>query len=206
MELIPIIESLRHKRSVFHSEADFQFALAWEIQQSNSDTEIRLEYPPKDEPNKYIDILVRHEEFVFPIELKYKTKNLSVLVDGEQFTLKNHGVQDLGAYDFVKDICRSESFATHLDGFKCGYVIWLTNDPYYWNAPKNPNAGYAEFSIHDGATKAGVMKWGSNLSLGTIKGREQELMLKSEYLISWNEYSDLGTKSGSFKYALIRTT
>ena len=31
MELLPVIESLRRKRSLFYSEADFQFALAWEI-------------------------------------------------------------------------------------------------------------------------------------------------------------------------------
>lgn len=63
MELLPIIELLRQKRSLSYSEADFQFSLAWEIQLSYPNTEIRLEYPPANEPNKYIDILVHNSSF-----------------------------------------------------------------------------------------------------------------------------------------------
>lgn len=204
MELLPVIELLRQKRSLFHSEADFQFALAWEIQHSYPTAEIRIEYPTASEPNKYIDILVYNKGCAYPIELKYKTKKLSALVGGEQYNLKNHGAQDLGAYDFVKDICRVETFATHLGGFKCGYVLWLTNDQYYWNAPNNPNAGYAAFSVHHGANKTGNMSWGSHLSAGTIKGREKELQLRNEYDIIWNDYSDLNVKNSAFKYAMMR--
>lgn len=204
MELLPVIELLRQKRSLFHSEADFQFALAWEIQLLYPTAEIRIEYPPASESNKYIDILVFNKGFVYPIELKYKTKKLSAFAGSDQYNLKNHGAQDLGAYDFVKDICRVELFATHLDGFKYGYVLWLTNDQYYWNAPNNPNAGYADFSVHHGAKKSGTMSWGSHLSAGTIKGREKELHLGNEYDIVWNNYSDLDVKSGVFKYALMR--
>lgn len=203
INLLQVIKSLRQKRSVFHSEADFQFALSWEIKCSYPTAEIRLEYPPAGEPNKYIDILVCIDGLTFPIELKYKTKILSAIVDGEQYNLKNHGAQDIGSYDFVKDICRVESFATHLNRFKCGFVLWITNDPYYWNAPNNSNAGYAAFSVHHGARKTGTMSWGSHLSSGTIKGREQDLVLRSEYEITWNDYSDLGIRSGLFKYALM---
>jgi hypothetical protein len=200
-----IIETLRRKRTVFHSEADFQFALAWEIQRKYPEAEIRLEYPPMGDPNKYIDILVRKDKCSFPIELKYKTKKLHISFDNEQYNLKNHGAQDLGCYDFVKDICRIESFSTHLDGFKCGYALWLTNDQKYWNAPNNLNAGYVAFSVHHGAKKTGLMKWANHLSSGTIKGREEALSLHEEYEIVWKNYSDLG-KNGAFKYALIPIT
>lgn len=203
MYLVPIIEALRKKRKVFHSEADFQFALAWEIQRAYPNAEIRLEYPPRNEPNRYIDILVSIQGYVYPIELKYKTKKMSADVDSEQFNLKNHGAQDIGAYDFVKDICRVESFASHLDGFKCGYVIWLTNDPYYWRAPRNSNAGYVEFSVHHGARKSGTMNWGSSVGVGTTKGRENALLLRNEYEIAWWEYSDVGIENGAFRYALL---
>lgn len=204
MDLLPIIETLRLKRPLFHSEADFQFALAWEIQKELPTAAIRLEYPPESEPNKYIDILVRNNGCSYPIELKYKTKKLSATMGGEQFLLKNHGAQDIGAYDFIKGICRVESFANNLDGFKCGFVLWITNDPYYWNAPNNANAGYAAFSVHHGAKKSGAMSWGSHLGTGTIKGREKELILSGEHEIVWNNYSDLGVKPGLFKYALMR--
>lgn len=204
MDMLPIIESLRRCRQLFHSEADFQFALAWEIQRLCPNADIRLEYPPAHEPNKYIDILVRRDGFTYPVELKYKTRKLSVINDGEQFHLKDHGAQDLGAYDFIKDICRVEAFADHLGGFRCGFVIWLTNDPSYWKAPNAPSAGYAQFSVHDGAVKSGAMHWGSNLSAGTVREREEALRLRSEYRIDWKGYSDLGVPSGVFKYALLR--
>jgi hypothetical protein len=74
----------------------------------------------------------------------------------------------------------------------------------FWKAPTNPNAGHAAFSVHDGAKKTGNMSWGAHLSTGTIKGREKELQLKDEYGISWNDYSNLNTKSGVFKYSLIQ--
>ena len=53
--------------------------------------EIGLEYPLVGEPNKHIDILVRVEGLSFIIEIKYKTKKLSALIEGEQYNLKNHG-------------------------------------------------------------------------------------------------------------------
>ena len=136
--------------------------------------------------------------------MKYKTKKLSAVVNGEEYHLKNHGAQDNGVYDFVKDLCRIEFFAPHLDGFKCGYALWLTNENYYWKAPTNPNAGHAAFSVHDGAKKTGIMSWGAHLSSGTIKGREKELQLMNEYCIGWNDYSNLEVDGGAFKYALIQ--
>lgn len=204
MDLLKVIESLRVKRPIFHSEADFQFALAWEIQLFFPSVHIRLEYPPKNEPNKYIDIIVRDGENVYPIELKYPTKKYSIFSHGEQFNLKDHGAQDLGKYDFIKDICRVESFSLHMEGFVHGYVLWLTNDPSYWTPPKRENVGYAAFSVHHGVKKAGSMAWGPNLGIGTIKGREAELLLKNEYDVQWINYSDLGGKSGLFKFSLLK--
>jgi len=95
MDLFPIIKYLS-KRPIFHSEADFQFSLAWDIQRAYPTADIRLEYPPENEPNRYIDILVRNKEYSYPIELKYKTKKLSATIGDEQFHLKDHSAQDLG--------------------------------------------------------------------------------------------------------------
>lgn len=204
MDLLPIIDALRQKRSIFYSEADFKFALAGQIQKEYPAADIRLEYPPKNSPNQYIDILVGYNGFVYPIELKYKTKKISVSVENELFRLKDQGAQDLGVYDCMKDICRIESFAGNLDSFQHGYILWLTNDPYYWTAPRNTNAGYVDFSIHQGAVKSGIMKWGNHLSAGTTKDREKELVLKGKYEIEWKNYSDLNVKHGIFKYAQIQ--
>ena len=203
LDLSYILQILSQKRPIFHSEADFQFALAWEIKQALPDCQIRLEFPPPSDPSKSIDILVRYGEFVYPIELKYKSTLLSITSSAESFILKNHGAQDLGCYDFLKDLCRVESLACSLDNFKAGFAIWLTNDPFYWQEPRNPSVGYAEFSVHDDAVKSGVMRWAQHLGSGTIKNREEALVLNGEYKIKWSTYSDLDVPNGLFKYVLL---
>lgn len=203
MDIISIIDALRAKRVVFHSEADFQFALAWEIQTQYPDATIRLEYPPPDDPTKYIDILVRLGGDVYPIELKYKTKLFRSVVGGEPYYLKNHGAQDIGKYDFVKDIYRIEAFRKHIAGYREGYAIWLTNDPYYWNMPKNDTAGYSAFSVHNSAVKEGAMSWGTSMNAGSTKGREKPLVLSGSYRIGWHDYSRVNAKNGVFMYAVV---
>lgn len=203
MDLSTAVESLRVKRPIFHREADFQFALAWEIKSTFPACEVRLEYSPVHDPYKYIDILVYHQGKAYPIELKYPTKKYSSVVHGEHFSLKNHGAQDLGKYDFVKDLCRIESFASSLANFKCGYVIWLTNDPSYWTPPKHEHVGYAAFSVHHGSKLSGNRAWGEQMGAGTIKGRESVLSIQSEHQIEWQDYSDLGDRSGKFRYVLL---
>lgn len=206
MDITAIIETLRGKRTVFHSEADFQFALAWEIQLHYPDAAVRLEYPPPDDPMKYIDLLVRLDDNVYPIELKYKTTLFHAVVGCEPYFLKNHGAQDVGKYDFVKDICRIEAFRSHIAGYREGYAIWLTNDPYYWNAPKNDTAGYAAFSVHSGLVKEGSMAWGASMNEGSIKGREKPLFLSGNYRINWHDYSRVEAKNGVFMYAVVPVT
>ncbi len=203
MDIHAIIEVLRNKRPVFHSEADFQFALAWEIQLRYPTASVRLEYPPEGDPNKYIDIIVQFEGYIYPIELKYKTKQFHAIAGGESFHLKNHGAQDLGKYDYVKDICRIETFSDHIIGYKQGYAIWLTNDPYYWNEPRSSDAGYTQFSVHHGVIKEGELSWGKNMGIGSIHGREKPLTLVNKYTISWYDYSMLNAANGKFMYALI---
>jgi hypothetical protein len=39
------VESLRDKRPVFYNEADFQHALAWELQLADPAADLRLEIP-----------------------------------------------------------------------------------------------------------------------------------------------------------------
>lgn len=90
--IIKAIDSIKEKRKVFHSEADFQFALAWEIKRLYLEVDVRLEYAYKVEDKIYhIDILVMIEGKFIPIELKYKTLKKSLIVDDEEFTLRNHG-------------------------------------------------------------------------------------------------------------------
>ena len=85
-----VIKNLSEKRKIFHSEADFQFAFAWELQKELPQAEIRLEYCPAFAKDMHIDIFVMEDGATYPIELKYKSKLFDDVVDGEYFHLKNH--------------------------------------------------------------------------------------------------------------------
>ena len=104
--------SLSKKRPLFHSEADFQFALAWEIQLAYPQANVRFEYAPKDFSNMHIDIVVFIDQHIIPIELKYKTAKLNAIYNSEMYNLKSHGAQDCGKYDCLKDLQRIEKFGT----------------------------------------------------------------------------------------------
>lgn len=198
-----VMDELKKERKIFHSEADFQFSLAWKIKEIYPTCSIRLEYCLSLEKKIYIDVVVKYNDKVYPIELKYKSKKVLVLDNGEQFNLKNHGAQDLGKYDFVKDIKRIEDFSLVFPDFDKGFVIWLTNDKNYWQAPKTTNHFYSQFSVHDGNVKRGNLMWIGNPGLGTIKGRESGIDLKGEYRIVWKPYSSFDVNKTEFKYSLI---
>src|SRR4051794_15512417 len=98
-----VLGSLAWYRPVFHSEADFQFAFAWEAKTLHPGLEVRLETHP--EPNVRLDL-----ELFDPgsrrgvaVELKYMTRLWTGQHGDESFALRNHGAADLRAYDVVKD-------------------------------------------------------------------------------------------------------
>ena len=72
-----LLLSLATERRLFWSEADFQFAFAWKIQQKYPNAKIRLERRQENtNSNKpaYVDIWVELNNKIYPIELKYKTR------------------------------------------------------------------------------------------------------------------------------------
>lgn len=82
-QLFSTLTTLSKKRPVFHSEADFQHALAWEIHKNYSQSNLRLEYNPTiSEGNMYLDIWVTHPNgYPTAIELKYITKKVSLQIN-----------------------------------------------------------------------------------------------------------------------------
>lgn len=85
LQLSDIMRRLALVRPVFHSEADFQHALAWQIHVEYPDAQIRLEYRPFAERKMYIDLWCVLNDQLTAIELKYPTKRLSSVVRSEQF-------------------------------------------------------------------------------------------------------------------------
>ncbi len=206
IDLGEILKELACERPIFHSEADFQHALAWKIHQKFPAASIRLEIkPPLAEKKVYIDIWVRYRNSVFAIELKYKTKGTRANFKNESFDLLNQGAQDVGRYDFLKDIGRLEKVMSQNKNI-IGYSIFLTNDSSYWKQPKvNLSTIDAAFRIHHGKTVFGRVSWGTNASKGTMKNRENAIFLKGIYKLTWHGYSKIdGVSYGNFKYLLVK--
>src|ERR1039457_2771027 len=110
-----VMATLAKQRKAFHSEADFQHAFAWELHLRYPKASIRLERPLRTEGKTlHLDFLLQLPDKSFAIELKYKTGNLQLELDGEDFHLLSHSAHDIGRYDFIKDICRLEPITTTL--------------------------------------------------------------------------------------------
>jgi hypothetical protein len=72
---------LAEVRPLFHSEADFQHALAWHLQQRHPNMSVRLEYRSPHLPERgYVDIWLADGTDFVGIELKYKTRALRATV------------------------------------------------------------------------------------------------------------------------------
>jgi hypothetical protein len=207
IEIPEILAILAKKRPIFHSEADFQHTFAWEIQQKLPNASVRLELPIQVENQfLHIDVWVTHLDEVLAVELKYKTRALSVQVGNEQYRLKSQSAQDIGRYDFIKDIQRLEQISTVSRNF-VGYAILLTNDSAYWIKPANLNTVDANFRINDGRVLEGIFSWAENTSFGTKKNREQPLVLKNRHIAQWESYSQPSLGSyGSFRSLTIKVT
>lgn len=201
-DALGVLAELAKSRPVFHSEADFQFAFAWQAKSMSPDLEVRLETHP--EPEVRLDLeLIEPSGHGTAIELKYMTRRWAGVVRGESFALKNHGASDLRGYDVVKDVVRVERFVAPRLGWR-GLVIALTNEPGYWRSPGHGRVTNADaFRLYDGTTLSGERAWGPNTG-GTARGREAPLALRGTHTLTWVDYSKLdGTAAGTFRALVI---
>lgn len=198
------IEKLSLKRPIFHSEADFQHAFAWEIQSQFSDASIRLEYPILiNDTQIYLDLWLTIEQQNIAIELKYKTRALQATIRGERFALKNQSAQDVGRYDFIKDIERIEQVISTRKNV-IGYAILLTNDSAYWKQPRNNRTVDSDFRLQQRRIIKGTLAWKPEASAGTKKNREEPIVLNRSYSSAWENYSKPSYNSyGAFRYLMM---
>jgi hypothetical protein len=204
IDLDGVLRELSKERPVFHSEADFQHALAWKIHEKHPEMNIRLERRIElDDKEIYVDIFLKDkEERIGLIELKYKTRDIEIEVNDERFKLKDQSAQDISRYDFIKDVSRLEECVDKLPN-AIGYAIFLTNDPSYWNLPRTTNTIDKDFRIHDGRVVQGTLRWKEGTSKGTMEGREEPIVLKGKYRLTWKDYSNFGMKYGMLRYLLV---
>ena len=153
-----------------------------------------------------MDLWVIDGDTEIAVELKYKTKKVHLRYGGEQFALQDHSAQDLGRYDFVKDIERLES-VVEAGRQVVGYAIILTNDSNYWTVSRKNDPVDAEFRIHEGRVLAGQLSWDPSASQGTTRGRTGSIHLTGSYRLAWRDYSTVDAqKQSGFRCALVRVS
>ena len=204
LDIDGLMASLANRRKVFHSEADFQHALAWQIHEDMPKSQVRLEvsFILVESQRMVVDIWLPMEGMA--IELKYKTRGLELEQGDESYALRNQGAQDQGRYDFLQDIQRLELMCSKLEQCKAGYAMLLTNDSSYWKIPPQGDTVDANFRVHEGREISGALAWATRASSGTVGGRKP-IRIQGSYQLRWQEYSDFpeNPRQGRFRYLAV---
>ena len=201
LDIPGLMVTLAEERPIFHSEADFQHALAWQLHKVMPTDEIRLEYKPFQNERMYLDIWLPGAGVA--IELKYLTKGLEQCSKQESFALLNQGAQDIRRYDFLRDVQRLERVVADFELAEVGYAILLANDPPYWELSSRSTID-ADFRLHQGREIAGDMAWSPKAAKGTTNGREEPIHLKGSYDCVWRDYFSFGEATNQqFRYLMI---
>ena len=199
-----LLTGLAEGRKVFHSEADFQHALAWHIHHAMPESQVRLEVDVMqvEHQRRSLDIWLPLEGIA--IELKYKTRGLELERVDESFVLRDQSAQDQGRYDFLRDIQRVEFLRSEREQCKAGYAVLLTNDSSYWKAPTDRDTVDADFRLHEGRTISGTLAWSDRASPGTVSGRKSPIQIRGSYRLHWQEYSSFPERPyGEFRYLAV---
>lgn len=197
------LDRLATQRPIFHSEADFQHALAWLVHEMDPRIRVRLETKP--EPGVRLDLSFERADLglTTAVELKYMTGRLEHVVDGEIFRLAKQSAPDLHCYDVLNDVVRLERFVAAAPGWN-GLMVAITNESGYWTnrgAGRPTNA--AAFRLYEGTVVQGVRDWGPNTGEGTRRGREEAHRFAGSYELRWRDYSDLGVPHGRFRVLVV---
>jgi len=151
---------------IFQSEAQFQFDLAWKLQQKGwgkaklEDMRMKVNKNNGKIGKCYTDIVLEQGGYSVAIELKYKTAEY--IDPNNRIYLLDHDAVDLGRYDYLWDVHRIELLAgkgnnTEIDGkveviegCDKGFAVLLTNENKYWKQDYNNSANIdKEFLIGD---------------------------------------------------------
>jgi hypothetical protein len=196
-DLLHSVFELAKTRPLFHSEADFQHALAWHLHTSQLVSSIRLELPFRREGNgsEYLDLLAVVGGDRVAVELKYKTRRLTHSHADEAFVIQNHGAQDLGRYDFLLDVQRIERFVQEGRATN-GLAVLLTNDQSYWSPASRGGTVDEMFRLNEGRVISGKLSWLPHASGGTTKGRTAPIALRGNYTALWHPYATVSTTAG----------
>lgn len=186
--IIEVLNELKERKKYFSSEADFQLALAMQIEKKYGEHSVICEYAPdyesdveesdvEDKKSRiHIDILYRNENI--PIELKYRTKKAKIDFGAYKISLTNQGAHDEGSYGFWRDVCRIGEYVKKQNASE-GYVVFLTNDGWYKNSDyskcKDPHY-YDQFNLNENRKMRNGTISGIKKSLKDVPNIEAEWM------------------------------
>ncbi len=200
LELEELLTKLAVARPLFHSEAEFQLALAWQAHLASADIQVRLEYRPLGlSGREYLDVLLRSRTGATAIELKYPTRALTVEERGERFELRDQAAHDITRYDVVKDVARIERIVAG-GGAEDGVALVLTNDPGYWRESLRETID-RELRLHEGRMLSGDLGWSQRAGAGTTRGREARQRLSGSYTLEWKPFSRVA--GHEFRYLAV---
>ena len=189
---------LESNEELLFNERDFQMHLAtWLRNSANHYDDVDVEYyVPRSELSHYVwdselrlDVVVKKDGEYLPIELKYKTKKVErqilrfdELMHEKVVVMKNQGAQDLGMYDFWKDVRRVELVRNRFERIKGGLAVFVTNDNAYTKASKPTSNNYL-FGMAEGAH--GTAKHWQNPD-STCAKTHPDFEVEQEYRIEWH--------------------
>ena len=224
--MIETMDKLAEWRKLFWSEADFQFSLAQvlhdmlKVKGVNAQIFLERPIPSKADDmkgkrrNRYIDILIKNGDTIYPIELKYATKKDVVEEDcGERILTTTQGAYDTHRFGYLYDIFRLESIRKDLSNsvdlkFGRGFAIFLTNDSNYYGEPVNDNYKSTidgNFRIHDNNVINKDIKWNLNESNKHWTNRypyNEQLTLSNRPLFQWRDYKNNRARKYPVKYLI----
>ena len=191
---------LESYNELLFNERDFQMHLAtWLRNSANHYEDVDVEYyVPKTELDNYIwdselrlDIVVKKDGEYCPVELKYKTKKVESqisrfdeMLDDKVVVMKNQGAQDLGMYDFWKDVRRVELVRNRFKNVKGGLAVFVTNDLLYTKASRQNSNNYL-LNMTEG--KHSVIKHWQNEDSACAKMKSyKSFEVEKEYSIEWH--------------------
>lgn len=204
-KLIDIVQQdifafLESNEELLFNERDFQMHLAtWLRKSANDYDDVDVEYyVPKSELPNYVwdselrlDIVVKKNGEYCPVELKYKTKKVErqisrfdEMLDDKVVVMKNQGAQDLGMYDFWKDVRRIELVRNRFEKVKGGLAIFVTNDALYTKASRPESNNYL-LNMNEGMHSP-IKHWQNENSACAKMNSYKSFEVEKEYSINWH--------------------
>ncbi len=194
------------------NERDLQMHLAHHLIGTDHYDDVDVEYyVPYEQLDNYIwknelklDILVHKDNEFLPVELKYKTKRHSKKIKrfNEEMpddveVLKNQGAQDLGMYDFWKDVRRVELVRNRFAAVKGGLAVFVTNDKQYLGVGR-PTSNHYHLNMAEGLHDRN-RHWQQPDS--TCARTHPSFDLDNEYAVQWHTNTYEGVE---FYYCIVK--